>query len=133
MIYQGEGELLSLAHGIEQSGESDVNTPQIDVIQKCSKTSFGPLDVTGSRIIAISGHSRPKWYHPFGGRYRPVPPGTMVPYRSGSHPGHFVFYRIKKFVFKKKLELIEGRYLASIWKCFVQRSIEESMKIATPG
>ena len=39
--------------------------------------------------------------------------------------------RSKKFVFKKKLELIEGRNLASIWKCLVQRSIEESMEIAT--
>ena len=32
----------------------------------------------------------------------------------------------------KKLELIEGRNLASIWKCLVQRSIEEPMEIATP-
>ena len=31
--------------------------------------------------------------------------------------------RSKKFVFKKKLELIEGRNLASIWKCFVQHYI----------
>ena len=43
------------------------------------------------------------------------------------------FYQYKKIVFKKKLELIEGRYLASVWECFVQRSIEESMEIATPG
>ena len=35
----------------------------------------------------------------------------------------FIFYRIKKFVFKKKLELIEGRYLASIRKRFDQHYI----------
>ena len=51
---------------------------------------------------------------------------------SRSHGGCFKKDRSKKFDFKKKLELIEGRYLASIWKCFVQRPIEESMEIATP-
>ena len=39
------------------------------------------------------------------------------------------FYQSKKFVFKKKLELIEGRYLASIWKRFDQHYIGESMKM----
>ena len=51
---------------------------------------------------------------------------------SRSHGGCFKKDRSKKFDFKKKLELIEGRHLASIWNCFVQRSIEESMEIATP-
>ena len=51
---------------------------------------------------------------------------------SGLLDGFFIFYRSKKIVFKKKLELIEDRYLASIWKWLVQRSIEESMEIATP-
>ncbi len=45
--------------------------------------------------------------------------------------GIFIFYRIN-FLLESKLQPIEGRYLASIWKCFVQRSIEESMEIATP-
>ena len=48
---------------------------------------------------------------------------------SSSLSGHLFFYRIKKFVFKKKLELIEGRYLASIWKCFSQHYIGESMEM----
>ena len=48
---------------------------------------------------------------------------------SGSLSDHLFFYRIKKFVFKKKLELIEGRYLASIWKRFDQHYIGESMKM----
>ena len=39
------------------------------------------------------------------------------------------FYQSKKFVFKKKLELIEGRYLASICKRFDQHYIGESMKM----
>ena len=39
---------------------------------------------------------------------------------------------IEKIRLQKKLEAIEGRYLASIWKRLVQRSIEESMEIATP-
>ena len=43
--------------------------------------------------------------------------------------GLLFFYRIKKFVFKKKLELIEGRHLASIRKCFHQHYIGESMEI----
>ena len=51
---------------------------------------------------------------------------------SGSLDGFFKKDRTKKIVFKKKLELIEDRYLASIWKWLVQRSIEESMEIATP-
>ena len=37
--------------------------------------------------------------------------------------------RSKKFVFNKNLELIEGRYLASIWKCFDQHYTEESMEM----
>ena len=37
--------------------------------------------------------------------------------------------RIKKFVFKQKLELIEGRNLASIWKCFDQHYIGEAMEM----
>ena len=44
----------------------------------------------------------------------------------------FYFLPIKKNRLQKKLELIEDRYLASIWKWLVQRSIEESMEIATP-
>ena len=48
---------------------------------------------------------------------------------SGLLPDHLFFYRIKKFVFKKKLELIEGRYLASIWKCLDQHHIGESMEV----
>ena len=51
---------------------------------------------------------------------------------SGWLRGLFKKDRSKKFVFKKKLEPIEGRYLASIWKRLVQHSIEESMEIATP-
>ena len=37
--------------------------------------------------------------------------------------------RSKKFVFKKKLELIEGGNLASIWKCFDQHYIGESIEM----
>ena len=37
--------------------------------------------------------------------------------------------RSKKFDFNKKLELIEGRNLASIWKCFDQHYIGESMEM----
>ena len=51
---------------------------------------------------------------------------------SGWLRGLFKKDRTKKFVFKNKLEPLEGRYLASIWKCLAQRSIEESMEIATP-
>ena len=48
---------------------------------------------------------------------------------SGWLRGRFKKDRSKKFDFKKKLELIEGRYLASIWKCFVQHYIGESMEM----
>ena len=43
--------------------------------------------------------------------------------------GLFKKDRSKKFVFKKKLEPIEGRYLASIWKCFNQHYIGKSMEM----
>ena len=48
---------------------------------------------------------------------------------SGLHDGFKKKDRIKKFVFKKKLELIEGRSLTSIWKCFSQRYIGEPMEM----
>ena len=48
---------------------------------------------------------------------------------SGWLRGIFKKDRSKKFVFKKKLEAIEGRYLASIWKCFSQCYIGKSMKM----
>ena len=48
---------------------------------------------------------------------------------SRSHGGCFKKDRSKKFDFKIKLELIEGCYLASIWKCFVQHYIGESMEM----
>ena len=48
---------------------------------------------------------------------------------SGLYDGFFKKDRIKKFVFKKKLELIEGRHLASIWRCFEQRYVGESMEM----
>ncbi len=48
---------------------------------------------------------------------------------SGLLDGFFKKDRIKKSAFKKKLELIEGRSLASIWKCFSQHYIGESMEM----
>ena len=48
---------------------------------------------------------------------------------SSLHDGFLKKDRIKKFVFKKKLETIEGRYLASIWKCFDQHYIGESIEM----
>ena len=48
---------------------------------------------------------------------------------SGLLDGFFIFYRSKKIVFKKKLELIEGRHLASIWRCFDQHYVGESMEM----
>ena len=47
---------------------------------------------------------------------------------SRSHDGFFKKDRSKKSVFNKKLELIEDRNLASIWKLFDQHYIEESME-----
>ena len=43
--------------------------------------------------------------------------------------GLFKKDRSKKFVFKKKLEPIEGRYLTMIWKCFNQHYIGKSMEM----
>ena len=48
---------------------------------------------------------------------------------SGLRDRFFKKDRIKKFDLKKKLELIEGRSLASIWKCFGQHYIGESMEM----
>ena len=47
---------------------------------------------------------------------------------SRSNDRFFEKDRSEKFVIKKKLELIEDRNLASIWKCFDQHYIEESME-----
>ena len=44
---------------------------------------------------------------------------------------NFIFYQVQKFWSRKKLQLIEGCYLASIWKYLIQRSIVEAMEIAT--
>ena len=48
---------------------------------------------------------------------------------SGWLRGLFKKDRSQKFVFKKKLEPIEGRYLASIWKYFNQHYIRKSMEM----
>ncbi len=53
---------------------------------------------------------------------------TLKMNESGSSYGHFVFYRVQNFDFKKKLDLIEDSELASSWKCFEQHDIEESME-----
>ena len=43
--------------------------------------------------------------------------------------GIFIFYQVQKFCSSQKLQPIEGCYLASIWKCFGQHYIGESMQM----
>ena len=50
---------------------------------------------------------------------------------SGSLSGHLFFYRIKKFVFKKKLELTEGSFWTTFLKYHDQYSIGKPIEITT--
>ena len=50
---------------------------------------------------------------------------------SGSLSDHLFFYRIKKFVFKKKLELTEGSFWTTFWKYHDQHSIGKPIEITT--
>ena len=43
--------------------------------------------------------------------------------------GTFIFYRVQKFCSSKKLQGIECCYLASIWRCFDQHYIGESIEM----
>ena len=50
---------------------------------------------------------------------------------SGSLSDHLFFYRIKKFVFKKKLELTQGSFWTTFWKYHDQHSIGKPIEITT--
>ena len=50
---------------------------------------------------------------------------------SRSDYGTFIFYRIKKFDLKKKLELTEGSFWTTFWKYHDQHSIGKPIEITT--